>query len=164
MAMTEELELSQGKTVGDLALDAFWFFAHTFFAVLILALMIGAVSLGHPSPDAAGPKLIATALAFFVPMVGGLIIARIQGNPVARYVWISGLLLFCAVAVWVVGLPTGSGLCEACANAPLQKIWRTFFDINHGSGLMGGEGLLVGTWLPLSMIGYAAGAALGLEV
>jgi hypothetical protein len=28
---------------------------------------------------------------------------------------------------------------------------------------MGGDGLLVGSWAPLSMIGYAVGAALGLE-
>jgi hypothetical protein len=40
----------------------------------------------------------------------------------------------------------------------------TFFAINHGSGLMGGNGLLLGAWVPLSVLGYAAGAAFGLDV
>jgi len=44
------------------------------------------------------------------------------------------------------------------------KIWRTFFSIPHGSGLMGGHGLLVGIWTPLFMIGSSPGANVGLKV
>jgi len=76
-------------------------------------------------------------------------------------VWISGLLTFCIVCVWVLDLPTGPGLCENCG--AVEKLYRTFFDIDHGSGLMAGDGLLVGTWIPLSMIGYAIGAKIGLD-
>jgi hypothetical protein len=169
MAITgqsEELEVSHGKSIGDLGNDALWFGLHTFFAVGILAAVWGVITLSQPDPDSTSPKVFATALAFLVPMVGGFLIVRLQRSrrhaEVARYVWISGLLLFAAVCVWVLDLPTGPGLCETCGT--VEKLWRTFFEINHGSGLMGGDGLLVGAWVPLSMLGYAAGAALGLGV
>jgi hypothetical protein len=158
----DELELAQGKSMAELVSDALWFLLHTLFAVLIFAVVWAVFTLNHPDPESATPKVLATALAFLVPMVGGFIIARMQRNPVAAYVWISGLLLFAAVCVWVLDLPTGPGLCEACG--AIEKLRRTFFTISDGSGLMGGDGLLVGTWIPLSMLGYAAGAAFGLEV
>jgi len=119
------------------------------------------ITLTHPNPDSVLPRIYATALAFLTPMLAGFLLAYIWPNPAARYVWISGLLLFCAVSVWVLDLPTGQGLCEGCGAT--QKLWRTFFDIRHGSGLMGGDGLLVGTWTPISMIGYSVGANLGLK-
>ena len=154
-------DTSRDKTVGDLGREGFWFLTHTLLAVFVLAVVIGVMSMAHPDVDSSGPKLLGTVLAFFVPMVGGFCIARMGANDVARYVWISGLLLFSVVCVWVLDLPTGNGLCENCG--ALEKLWRTFFDIGHGSGLMGGDGLLVGTWLPLSMIGYAVGAKFGLD-
>jgi hypothetical protein len=152
---------SKDKTIGDLGWEAFWFATHTLLAAFVLALVVGGMTMTHPDPESYTPKLLATALSFFVPMIGGFAIAKAQQNVVARYVWISGLLLFSVVCVWVLDLPTGNGLCENCG--ALDKLWRTFFDIGHGSGLMGGDGLLVGTWLPLSMIGYAVGASFGLE-
>ena len=93
-------------------------------------------------------------------MIGGFIVAKSNHEPTARYVWVAGLVFFALVCVWVLDLPTGTGLCEKCL--ALEKLFRTFFDINHGSGLMGGDGLLVGTWIPLSMIGYSVGARFGL--
>jgi hypothetical protein len=159
--MTEEFEATQGKSAGDLGREAIWFFAHTLFAVLTLFVVVGIIALFHPDPDALDPKLLGTALAFLIPMIVGFIIARTQQNEIARYVWISALVTFVIVCVWVLDLPTGNGLCEHCG--ALEKLWRTFFDINHGSGLMGGDGLLVGTWIPLSMIGYSVGARMGLD-
>jgi hypothetical protein len=159
--MTEEYEFSQGKSASELGGEALWFFAHTVFAVVILAAVVGIVASFHPDPDALDPKYLGTALAFLVPLIGGFIIARVQQNTIARYVWISGLLLFSVVCVWVLDLPTGNGLCEHCG--ALEKLWRTFFDIRHGSGLMGGDGLLVGTWIPLAIIGYSFGARMGLD-
>ena len=161
MATTEDLELpTPGKTIGDLGIEAVWFAVHTFLAAFILAAVVIVMIMAR-APETTGSKIVGAVLAFLVPMVGGFIIARIQGNPVARYVWISGLLLFAAVCVTVLDLPTGPGLCEACG--AVDKLVRTFFDIEHGSGLMGGDGFLIGSLLPLSMFGYAFGARLALS-
>jgi hypothetical protein len=159
--MAIKQDITQGKSLGDLGREAFWFLTHTLIAVLVLALGIGAMSMTHPDPDATAPKLLGTVLAFLVPMIGGFIIAKAQQNVIARYIWISGLLLFSVVCVWVLDLPTGNGLCEHCG--AVEKLTRTFFDITNGSGLMGGDGLLVGTWTPLAMIAYSVGARFGLD-
>jgi hypothetical protein len=159
--MMKDQDISQDKTLGDLGRESVWFLAHTLLAVIILAITIGVITLNHPDPDSNVPKLAGSILAFLVPMVGGFLIARMQQNHIARYVWISGLVLFSVVCVWVLDLPTGNGLCETCG--AVEKLWRTFFTFTHGSGLMGGDGLLVGAWIPLSMIGYAVGAGFGIE-
>lgn len=153
--------LTQDKTVGELGREAFWFLTHTLLSVVILGVVIGVMSLMHPDPESTTPKLAGTVLAFVAPMVVGFLMARGDRESIARHTWISGLLLFSVVCVWVLDLPTGNGLCEHCG--AVDKLWRTFFDINHGSGLMAGDGLLIGTWVPLSMIGYASGALFGRE-
>lgn len=66
------------------------------------------------------------------------------------------------MSVWVLDLPTGPGLCEACGAG--EKIWRTLFSVTNGSGLLGEDGLLLGAWAPLSMMGYAVGAAIGFKI
>jgi hypothetical protein len=159
--MVNRGDISQDKTIGDLGREAFWFLTHTLVAVILLAITVGVMSLNHPDPDSSTPKLLGTILAFLVPMIGGFLLARIHHNGVAAYIWISGLIFFSIVCVWVLDLPTGNGLCATC-RVP-EKLWRTFFTFTQGSGLMGGDGLLVGFWIPLSMIGYAIGAKLALR-
>ena len=153
-------ELIAGKTVGDLGREAMWFVLHTLFAILILAAVAGTMYTMQLPQDSTNVKLAGIGLAFLIPMIGGFFIAKIQGTSVAGYVWISGILLFSVVCVWVLDLPTGPGLCEKCG--AIDKLYRTFFDINNGSGLMGGDGLLVGTLLPLAIIGYSLGAKLAI--
>jgi hypothetical protein len=160
-AMTDVVATSQGKSAGQITREAVWFFLHAIIAVVILFAVVFAMYLAHPDPDASGPKLLGTALGFFVPMVAGFFITRSRQDATATYTWISGLLVFAIVCVWVLDLPTGVGLCEKCGAT--EKLYRTFFDINHGSGLMAGDGLLVGTWIPLSMIGYAIGSRFALK-
>jgi hypothetical protein len=159
--MAIKQDITQGKSLGDLGSEAFWFLTHTILAVILLIGMLAAVWMTHPDPDSATPKVVGTALAFLVPMIGGFIVAKMQQNEIARYTWISGLLFFSVICVRVLDLPTGNGLCENCG--AVEKLWRTFFDIGNGSGLMGGDGLLIGTWTPLAMIGYSVGAWFGLE-
>ena len=161
--MAGEFDNIQGhsKTAGELGREGLWFAAHTLIAVLILFLVVAGISLTNPDIENIAPKLIGTLLALLVPMIGGLIIAKIRQDRTATYVWISGLLFFSLVCVWVLDLPTGAGLCDKCG--AVDKLYRTFYDINHGSGLMDGDGLLLGTWIPLSMIGYAIGARFGLN-
>jgi len=96
-----------------------------------------------------------------VAFVVGFLITKMTGNEIARYVWITGLLLFAAVCVWTLDLPTGNGLCEGCG--PIDKLWRTFFSVSNGSGLMAGQGIMVGTWAPLSLVFYAIGSSFGLS-
>jgi hypothetical protein len=159
--MVNERDISQDKSLGDLGREAVWFLTHTLIAVVLLAIVLGVMSLNHPDPDASTPKLVGTILALLVPMIGGFILAKMHQNDIAGYIWISGLVIFSVVCVWVLDLPTGNGLCETCG--AVEKLWRTFFTFTHGSGLMGGDGLLVGAWIPLSMIGYAFGAKFALE-
>lgn len=159
--MNDDFDVSQGKTAGDLTREALWYSIHTILAVVVLAVVVFAISLNHPDIDQNNPKILCTFLAFLVPMVFGFVIAKSRHDRIARHVWISGLLTFSIVCVWVLDLPTGNGLCEHCG--ALEKLWRTFFDIRHGSGLMGGDGLAVGTWIPFSLFGYAFGAKLGLD-
>jgi hypothetical protein len=52
-------------------------------------------------------------------------------------------------------------MCESCGN--FEKIWRTFFVWRDGSGLLNGDGLLVGCWAPLATFGYSLGALAGLR-
>jgi hypothetical protein len=156
--MTEDFEVSQGKSIGELGKEALWFVAHTAIAILTLLALVAVMALFKPDPNATAPKLLCTLLALLLPMLVGFFIVK-RTNEIARYVWISGLVIFAIVCVWVLDLPTGNGLCEHCG--ALEKLWRTFFDINHGSGLLGGDGLLVGTWIPLSLAGYALGAKFG---
>ena len=158
--MAFERDISQDKSPSDLARQALWFLAHTLIAFVLLAIAVAVMALNHPDPDSAEPKLLGTALALFAPMIGGFLLARIHHNDGAVYTWISGLVIFSIVCVWVLDLPTGPGLCENCG--ALEKIWRTFFTFSHGSGLIGGDGLLLGAWIPLSMIGYAIGAKFAL--
>ncbi len=159
--MASQRDILQDKTTGDLAREAIWFLTHTLVAFVLLAIVVGVMSLNHPDPDSSNPKLLGTVLAFLVPMIGGFILARMHRNDIAGYIWISGLVIFSVVCVWVLDLPTGNGLCETCG--AVEKLWRTFFTFTHGSGLMGGDGLLVGAWIPLSMIGYAIGSKVALE-
>jgi hypothetical protein len=159
--MTEEFEISQGKSAGELGYEALWFFAHTLFAIVILAIIVIVGLILRLDQDAIQPKVIGTLCAILIPMVGGFIIAKIQQNMIARYVWISGLLIFSVVCVWVLDLPTGNGLCEHCG--ALEKLWRTFFTFTNGSGLMGGDGVLIGAWVPLAIICYSIGARMGLD-
>src|SRR5271154_288505 len=156
--MLKQRDISQDKTLGDLAREALWFLTHTLIAVVLLVIVVGVMSLNHPDPDSTAPKQLATLLAFLVPTIGGFLLARIHQNNAAAFVWVAGVAFFSIICVWVLDLPTGNGLCESCGAA--EKLWRTFFTFSHGSGLMSGDGLLIGAWMPLAMIGYSIGAKL----
>ena len=160
--MTEELDIPQGKTLGELGYEALWFIAHTVIAVFVMALTILAMGLFHPDRDASGWMFLGALLAFLVPMIAGFAIAKRQRVFIARYVWISGLVIFVIACVWVIDLPTGPGLCEHCVSL-FERLRRTFFSVSDGSGLIAGWGPFIGCWIPLSLFGYAAGAKLGLD-
>jgi FtsH-binding integral membrane protein len=159
--MAVKQDISRDKTMGDLTREAFLFLTHTLVALLLLAIVIGVMSLNNPDPDSTTPKLLATILAFVVPLIGSFLLARIHRSSIATYTWISAVVFFSIICIRVLDLPTGNGLCESCTS--VEKIWRTFFTFSHGSGLMGGDGLLIGAWIPLSLIGYAIGAKIAIK-
>ena len=161
--MAEEIEFSQGKSAGLLGHEALWFFLHTLFALFTLVVMIVIIGLFGPDANASGPKLFGTFFAFVLPLIVGYLVAKRQGDEIATYVWISGLLIFAVACVWVIDLPTGNGLCDDCAGHIFYRLQRTFFSIDHGSGLLAGNGLAIGAWVPLSMFGYAIGARTALN-
>lgn len=74
---TESLQASPELSIARLWSDALWFLLHTLFAVIFLALLVGAITLTHPDPGSASPKIFATALAFLIPMVGGFFLVRV---------------------------------------------------------------------------------------
>lgn len=158
----EAVEIRGNKTTTDLVREAGWFTLHTLFAVLILVAVMVAFWFARPDPLSASPKLFCTVAAFVAPMIGGFFAERVTRETVAGFVWISALIWFGIACVHVLDLPTGAGLCDGCG--AIDKLWRTFFSIDRGSGLMGGDGLLYGTWIPLSMIGYAVGAKLARSI
>ncbi len=159
--MPSQPDVSRSKSAPDLAREATWFVAHSCLALLLLAAVVLAITLTHPGPNDLGLKQATTLLAFVVPALGGMLIARWQQNAAASAVWIAGVLFFSFVCLWVLELPTGRGMCQGCG--PAEKLYRTFFSMQHGSGLMDGDGLLVGSWVPLSLVGYALGARLSLR-
>ncbi len=158
--MTEDFEVSQGKSTGDLGREAVWFTAHTLFAIFTLLAIVAVMWMFHIDQDAVPPKMLATVLALFVPMVVGFLITKVTTNDIGRYVWIAGLLIFAILCVVVIDRPTGPGLCEHCTL--VERLMRTFFSFQNGSGLLGGDGPLVGLWIPLSLFGYAGGSKLAL--
>lgn len=160
----QEFGVPEDKSMGDLGREALWFTAHTLIAVVVLLIVIVAMAFFRPDPNATGPKLVAMALSLLVPMIVAFLITRQTRNQIGPYVWISALIVFVAACVWVIDLQTGPGLCQQCGPGHLmERIWRTFFSIDNGSGLLGGQGVVVGCWLPLSLVGYAIGSRLGLE-
>ena len=114
MATSDDFEISPGKSIGDLGNEALWFAFHSIIAIVVMIATILIMGIFHPDPNAAAPKELGTLLCFLVPMLVGFVIAKMGGNQIARYVWITGLLMFSAVCVWVLDLPTGNGLCEGC--------------------------------------------------
>ncbi len=161
--MPEDIGVSQGKSAGLLGHEALWFFLHTLFALGTLVAMIVLIGLFNPDPNGTTPKLLGTLLAFVLPLMVGYTVANRQGDEIATYVWISGLLIFAVACVWVIDLPTGNGLCDDCAGHIFYRLQRTFFSIENGSGLLAGNGLAIGAWVPLSMFGYAIGARTALN-
>ena len=83
--MNPNQDITQGKSLGDLGREAFWFLTHSTLAFVILVLVIGVMTLTHPDPEALGPKALGTVLAFLVPMIGGFLIARMQHRAITAH-------------------------------------------------------------------------------
>ena len=135
------------------------FCGHSGIAIGVLASVVVSFSLCGASVDARWPKVVCTGLAFVLPLLAGLAGTLIRQDHVAPYTWVAGLLVLSLAALRVLDLPPDYGLCDGCQS--VERLWRTFFSIEGNTGLLEGNGVLIGTWLPLSTFGYAIGARLG---
>ncbi len=139
--------------------QAIWFFLHALFSLLAWAAMMGTVSLFHP--DYVSP-IVTLGMSLAAPLVLGFLLVRIRASDVATLVWLAGLVWFMVVGLWILDMPTGPGACYHCGAS--EKLWFTFFSLDKDSGMIDGQGRLIGTWPAVAMIGYSIGARLAARI
>jgi hypothetical protein len=142
----------------NLAEQALWVFAHSLIAIGSWVAMMVAITLLKPDPV---PVVVTLLASFVAPFLAGNIINRLQQNEMAPYTWLIGLIWFLIICLWVLDMPTGPNQCYHCDAS--QKMVLTFFSMTEDSGLIDGNGRLVGTWPAAAFIGYGIGAGLVLK-
>lgn len=141
------------EMISDIPHQAFWTMTHTLIALGSWMAMFILISLFHPGFV---PIPITTALSFAVPFLVGNIFTRFRPNEMAPATWLVGVIWFMSVTLWILDLPTGPNECLHCDAS--QKLLLTFVSFTQDSGLIDGQGRLLGTWPTVAMIGYALGA------
>ncbi len=148
----------RGRQKQTLARQALSFFLHTLVA---LASWIALMLLGYALSPVGVPQSVILLLSLAVPLLVGLIIARIHPSEMATVVWLVGLIWAMIVGLYVLDLPTGPGHCFQCDAT--DKLTRTFFSLPTPSGLMDDDGPFLGTWPAAALVGYSIGAWLGMR-
>ncbi len=150
-----EAELEE-QSQSSLSGQALSFFLHSFLALgSWLALML----LGYAINPVGVPQLVILLLSLAVPLIVGLLVARIHSSEMATLVWLLGLIWFLIVCLWVMDMPTGPNQCFQCDAT--DKITRTFFSLPRPSGLIDNDGPFICTWPAVALLGYSIGAKLG---
>jgi len=160
--MAYEHDISQDKTPGDLAREALLFLTHTLVA-FVLPRNCGRRHVAQPPR----PRLLKTQTTRHRPRSSGPDDRQLPPRPHPPQQH-RGLHLDLRPGHLLHRLRLGDRPANRHRSlrncGAIEKLWRTFFTFSYGSGLMGGDGLLVGAWIPLSMIGYALGARFALEL
>jgi hypothetical protein len=146
------------KKAPTLASQAASFFLHS---LLALASWIALMLLGYAVNPVGISQWVVLLLSMAVPLVVGLIIARIHPSEMATAVWLVGLIWAMIVGLYVLDLPTGPDRCFQCTAA--EKLSRTFFSLPDPSGLIDDDGPFIGTWPTAALVGYSIGAWLGIR-
>ncbi len=149
---TELEEQSSSKLSGQ----ALSFFLH---ALLALGSWMALMLLGYLINPVGVPQLAILLLSAAVPLVVGLLIARVHPREMATLVWLLGLVWFLIVCLWVLDMPTGPNQCFQCEAT--EKLTRTFFSLPRPSGLIDNDGPFIATWPAVALFGYSIGAKLG---
>jgi hypothetical protein len=136
--------------------QALWFFLHT---ILALAAWFGLMMAGYAVNPVGVPQWAILLASFMVPLVIGLIVARIHSDEMATSVWLLGLIWMMIVSLWILDMPTGPNHCFQCGAT--EKLTRTFLCIPQPSGLIDDDGPFIGTWPSVALLGYSIGARLG---
>jgi hypothetical protein len=143
-----------GSKEAHLLTQALLFLMHLGISVSIwILMMVGITFLLHPKFV---PLAITLTLSFSLPMVVGFVASRIRPSEAATLTWFAGLIWIMLWGTYILDLPTGPSACYHCGAT--AKLWLTFLSFSQDSGLLEGQGRLVGTWPAAAMIGYALGA------
>jgi hypothetical protein len=138
--------------------QAIWFLFHLVLCLAVWALVMGAITLFHPSYV---PPLATLLVSFFVPLIAGLGFTKLRPTESATLPWMLGLIWWMLWGLHVLDMPTGPLACYHCGAT--DKLWLTFLSLNADSGLLDGQGRFIATWPAVAMIGYSIGAKLGLR-
>ncbi len=141
-----------------LALQALSFFLHS---LLALASWVALMLVGYAVNPVGISQSVTLTLSMVVPLVVGLIVARIHPSEMATAVWLVGCIWLMIVSLYILDLPTGPGRCFHCG--AMEKLSRSFFSLPDASGLMDDDGPFVGTWPAAALVGYSIGAWLGMR-
>jgi hypothetical protein len=150
--------LEEEERVSNLGEQALWILLHSMLALgswIAMMLVISMMKLESV------PVMITLALSLVVPMISGNIVTRFKQNEMASYTWLIGLIWFLIICLYILDMPTGPNQCYHCDAS--QKLYLTFLSPSDDSGLIDGEGRLLGTWPTMAFIGYGIGATLALK-
>jgi uncharacterized membrane protein YhaH (DUF805 family) len=154
--MDELLDHSLEQPAARLSRQALWFFIHV---VLALAAWFGLMLAGYAVNPTGVPQWAILLASLVVPLLIGLIVARLHSDDMGTTVWLLGLIWMMIVSLWILDMPTGPGQCFQCGAT--EKLTRTFFCIPRPSGLIDDDGPFIGTWPSAALIGYSIGAWFG---
>ena len=146
------------KKAPALARQALSFFLHS---LLALASWIALMLLGYAVNPVGISQWVILLLSLAVPLVVGLVVARLHPGEMATAVWLVGFIWAMIVALYVLDQPTGPGHCFQCTAT--EKLSRTFFSLPNPSGLIDDDGPFIGTWPAAALVGYSIGAWLGMR-
>ena len=141
------------QRVSNIGEQSLWVLLHSLLAIgswVAMMLIISMIKLESV------PVLITLALSFVIPLVVGNIVTRFKQNEMAPYTWLIGLIWFLIICLWILDMPTGPNQCYHCDAS--QKLYLTFLSPSEDSGLIDGEGRLIGTWPTMAFIGYGIGS------
>ena len=138
--------------------QALWFFFHLTVSLAVWALALLAITLFHPDFV---PPAVTLAVSFAAPLAVAFGVVRMYPSESATLPWMMGLIWWFLWALHVLDMPTGPLACYHCGAS--EKLWLTFFSLNHDSGLLDGQGRFIATWPAVAMIAYSIGAKLGLR-
>ena len=137
--------------------QAIAFVLHSLIAV---AAWIAMMLVGYIINPVSFPQIFTLALSILIPLIVGLIVARIRPNEMAASVWLAGVIWILSMSLWVIDMPTGPNECYDCT--PSEKLARTFFSYPAPSGLLDDNGPFFATWPAAALVGYAIGARLAI--
>jgi hypothetical protein len=156
---SDQIEIQEEEErVSNLGEQALWILIHSVLAIGSWVAMMLAISMMKLESV---PVVITLALSLIVPLIVGNIVTRFKQNEMASYTWLIGLIWFLIICLWILDMPTGPNQCYHCDAS--QKLYLTFLSPTEDSGLIDGEGRLIGTWPTVAFIGYGIGSSLALK-